>query len=280
MLRNKIPVSVIVVTKNEEDCLARCLSALSDFSEIIVVDSGSDDATCDIAASHGAQVFDYVWDGQYPKKRQWCLNALDLRHDWVFFVDADEVVTPDAAAEIAAVFDRGEPFESGFFVRARYVWRGVMLRYGLCNNKLCLFDKKRVEFPVIDDLGLSGMGEIEGHYQPVLKADNAAEGFGQIRASILHYAVDDEGDWEARHERYAMWEVGMNARHAWPRDPVKLREFMKRVFRAMPCRSLVAFVHCYIVKFGFLDGAAGYDFARSRMRYYRMISAVSKPSIN
>ena len=66
-----IPVSVIVVTKNEEKRLGACLEALSlgNFDDVRVVDSGSRDETCGIAAQHGAKVEDYIWNGKYPKKR-------------------------------------------------------------------------------------------------------------------------------------------------------------------------------------------------------------------
>ena len=128
---------------------------------------------------------------------------------------------------------------------------------------------------MVDDLGLRGMGEIEGHYQPVLKEDYAADSIGTLDAQMQHDAGADMRAWEARHQRYAMWEAGMNALGAWPRDPVGWREFLKRVFRAMPVRDVAAFLHCYVLKFGFLDGAAGLDFARSRGRYYRMIRRAS-----
>jgi glycosyltransferase involved in cell wall biosynthesis len=90
-----IPVSVIIVTKNEEKRLGACLEALSlgHFDDVWVVDSQSGDGTCAIAAQHGARVEDYVWNGKYPKKRGWCLEYLELAHDWVFFVDADEIVS-------------------------------------------------------------------------------------------------------------------------------------------------------------------------------------------
>ena len=84
---HKIPISVIVVTKNEERRVARCLDALSDFSEVIIVDSMSDDKTREIAATKGARVVQFTWNGQYPKKRGWCLAHLDTAHDWILWID-------------------------------------------------------------------------------------------------------------------------------------------------------------------------------------------------
>jgi glycosyltransferase involved in cell wall biosynthesis len=242
------------------------------FDDVWVVDSSSRDDTCGIALQHGVRIEDYIWNGKYPKKRGWCLEYLELAHDWVFFVDADEIVTLELLREVEAL-DLEHDERAGYFVRGRYVWHGRSLRHGLSNNKLALFNRRKIEFPVVDDLGLPGMEEIEGHYQPVLKAGFEAAEIGQLDAALAH---DIGTGWNARHLRYAMWEAGMNARGSWPMDPKPWREFLKRVFRRLPFRGAVAFVHCYVLKRGFMDGAAGFDFARSRARYYRMISDASK----
>lgn len=261
-----IPVSVIVVTKNESRCIAACLSALSGFDEIIVLDSASTDDTAAIARAHGARVENFVWNGLYPKKRQYALDHLDLCHDWIFFVDADEVITPALAAEITAL----DFTAAGYFVRGRYIWNGCALNHGLKNNKLVLFNRHKLTFPVIADLDLP-MGEIEGHYQPILKPQYAAAPIGQLRAELDHHAADTYDEWLVRHHRYAAWERGMNDRNAWPVDPLRWRQALKKLFRALPCRGTIAFLHSYILQRGFLDGRAGYAFARSRMVYYRMI---------
>lgn len=272
MPQNNIPVSVIVVTRNEEARIESCLKVLQGFKDVWVVDSGSLDKTCEIAQQCGVKVVDFAWNGAYPKKRQWCLDTLALAHDWVFFVDADEIVTDALLEEI-----RGLDFAAaGYFVQGRYVWDGQLLRHGLRNNKLVLIDRRKVEFPVVDDLDLPGMGEIEGHYQPVLRAGFEGENIGQLRATMVHDAGDDAQHWRARHMRYAAWEAGMNARQAWPQDPVLWRRIAKQIFRMLPFRGVIAFVHSYIFKCGFLGGMAGFDFAASRARYYVMIANASK----
>ncbi len=262
-----VPVSVVVAVRNESARIVRCLEALQSFDEIVVVDSGSTDGTQDLAGRSGATVVPYIWDGTYPKKRQWCLDHLKLRHDWIFFVDADEIVTEDLVAELQALFQNG-PTHDGYFVKGLYVAGGRVLRHGLSNNKLALFDRRRFAFPVVDDLGLEGMGEMEGHYQPMPKAGAS---IGCLRYGLLHEAY--EGDWDARHRRYAMWEAGMNARRAWPVDPDPRRQALKVIFRAMPFRPLAAFCHSYVWKRGFMDGVAGWRLARDRFRYYRMVRA-------
>lgn len=270
---NKIPCSVIIVTRNEEKNIVRCLSALKDFSEIIVVDSNSTDATQELAVQYGAQVINFSWNGLYPKKRQWVLDNLNLQNDWVFWVDADEVVSPDCVTEIARILSR-HPREAGFFVRGRYVWRGKTLRYGMMNNKIALMHKARMVFPVVDDLMIEGMGEIEGHYQPILL--QAGLTIGQVSSPLFHFAQDERGGWLRRHERYARWEADMTLRGCWPVDPVAWREFIKRAIRTSVFRGPLMFAYSYFWKLGFVDGSAGMDFAYSRWRYCRLIRQAIK----
>lgn len=265
-----IPISVLVATKNEEDNIARCLSALKDFAQIIVIDSHSDDRTCDISKALGAETILYQWDGLYPKKRQWCLETLDIYHDWVFWVDADEVVTEACIEEIQALFQVLRS-EAGFFVKGQYVWNGDVLRHGLHNNKLALINRKKIEFPVVDDLDIDGMGEIEGHYQPVRKAGFGGDVIGQIIAPLLHYAYEDGARWRVRHKRYAHWEAEMTKRDIWPKDPVLWREIVKRHLRTSVLRPYVVFLYSYVMKMGFLDGVKGYHFALSRKCYCDLI---------
>lgn len=266
VMPDKIPVSVLIVTRDAASHLPRCLAALSDFDEIIVIDSHSTDGTAAAARAAGAPVISYVWDGAYPKKRQWCLDHVPTRYNRVFFVDADEVVTPALTAEIRALDWRC----AGYFVRGRYVFDGTALRFGLVNNKLALFDRACFSYPVVNDLDAPGMGEMEGHYQPLPLARHAR--VGQVRAALLHYSGDDGPGWQARHENYAAWEAWMMARHAYPPEIGWRRRVSKYLFRHLPWRPALAFLHSYVVKGGFMDGARGFKLARSRFRYYRMVN--------
>ncbi len=262
-----IPVSVLISTKNEAGCLARCLAALSGFDEIVVIDSGSTDDTALIAQSFGARVVPFTWNGQYPKKRQWCLDQLVLAHEWVLFIDADEVMTPALSAEIAVILQA--PSHDGYFIEGLYVMNGQVLHHGIRNTKLVLFRRGTFSYPVVNDLDLPGMGEMEGHYQPVPVADARIAYLGN---PLFHYAYESGEDWQSRHARYAAWEAGMNQSSAWPADPVATRQFLKAIFRRLPYRGVIAFVHSYIYKRGFLDGVAGFSLARDRYRYYTLVA--------
>lgn len=263
-MQDKIQISVIVATRNEEKNLTRCLASLERFDEVIVVDSQSTDTTADIARSFGVLVMPFVWNGAYPKKRQWCLDHLRLKHDSLFFLDADEEATPQLCDEIAAL----DWSCAGYFIKGAYVINGRTLRFGLKNNKLCLFDRHKIHFPVVDDLDLPGMGEMEGHYQPVLKAGVAGP-VGSLRHPVLHHAMEDAARHDRRHEAYADWERGMRLRKAYPDDITPLRRLLKAGFNLLPARPLTAFLHSYVLKLGFLDGMEGFTLARSRLDYYK-----------
>ncbi len=269
---SRIPITVIIATKNEAHNMTRCLEALLDFDEIIVFDSNSTDETVEISQKYYARIENFKWNNQYPKKRQYALDNLDIKNDYVFFVDADEILTRDLVEEI-----RNLNFScAGYFVKGRYVGERKLLKHGLKNNKLCLFHKNRIMFPVIDDADIEAMGEIEGHYQPVLRAEYAQEPIGQLEAPLIHNAYEEPEVWLERHQRYAQWEAYMIANDLYPKDPNSKREKMKIFFRQLPFRNAIAFVHSYFLKFGFLDGVDGFKFARSRAKYYQLVNHALK----
>jgi glycosyltransferase involved in cell wall biosynthesis len=271
-MKRKIPVTVIITTKNESKRIEKCIVAMKEFDQIIVVDSNSTDDTRDLARARGAQIVNFQWNGRYPKKRQWCLDNLGslILNDWVFFVDADEILTPEIISELAQMDWTQNTKIVGYFVKGRYIFEGFPLQYGLQNNKLALLNRHKMHFPVVDDLGVEGMGEIEGHYQPVIKDEFAGHMIGQIKAPLLHDACDNLSAWHERHKRYALWEQGMDERNAWPAEASHKRTRAKRIFRALSpkARGFAAFCHSYLYRMGFLDGVRGYRFARLRAEYY------------
>lgn len=269
-LSASLPISIIICTKNEQNNIEHCLSSVAGFEDVIVVDSGSQDKTTAIAQQYGAKIVQYRWDGRYPKKRQWCLENLNTRYDWVFFLDADETITDEFMKSLYATFTRKDLDRyGGFFVKGRYIWKDTPLNFGLKNNKLCLLHKNRMRYPVINDLGNNTMGEMEGHYQPV-PVKGGPHQMGSIDGAIDHH-IENFFGWVRRHYRYAVWEDHMNTHDLWLDDPVPLRQSLKSLFRAVPCRSVFAFMHSYIFKLGFLDGKAGLDFAKKRALYYKLI---------
>ncbi|MBG78035.1 MAG: glycosyl transferase 2 family protein [Alphaproteobacteria bacterium] len=270
----KLPITVIITTKNEEHNIARCLKSLSDFEHIIVVDSNSDDQTQQIAHHHSATVIPFEWNGQYPKKRQYCLDhfAQHIHHDWVFFIDADEVMTPKLVSALRTIGQSEQAANiAGYFIRGQYIWKNKPLNFGLKNNKIALFNRHEMAFPAVNDLPASAfMGEIEGHYQPVLKEPFTTRRIGKLRPPLWHYACENINKWRERHQRYAAWEDYMDKHQAWPQEDNRMRARLKNLFKSMPApiKAITAFTHCYILCLGFLDGIAGLQFAWLRGSYY------------
>ena len=225
-VRPTIPVSVVVMTKNEAKNIGDCLARLADFSEVFVVDSGSDDGTVDIALAHGAHPVSFTWDGRYPKKKQWCLENLPFSHSYVLYVDADERMRPDLAREIRRAVDRSE--HAGWFIGLDYVWLGRVLRHGTTMYKLALFDRRRARFVEWNDLDASRMWEVEGHYQPVIDGPTTT-----LKCRLLHDDHDRLYDWFERHNRYSDWEAVVRVADAAPNEgetqPI-WRRMAKRLF--------------------------------------------------
>jgi len=274
-------ISVLIATLNAGQSIEGCLQSLAPhrdvFDEVIIIDSNSHDHTQSIAQQYNIPVISFQWNGEYPKKRQWILDHIESKNNWIFFLDADERVTEDFVQEIKQRVDLS-PDIAGYFIEGQYVVNNQLLRHGLRNNKLALFDRHKIEFPVVDDLHIPDMGEIEGHYQPVIKSADAMQRIGCISAPILHHAYDDRGAWHERHDRYARWEAHMIKGNLYPVDPIKWREYLKRLFRALPMRGAIMFFYCYIIKGGFLDGKAGFVFAKSRYDYYQRVACFLKRS--
>lgn len=266
-----IPVSVLIATKNEAGKIAACIDALQEFGEIIVIDSASRDKTVEIVRDKALPVVEFSWNGHYPKKRQWILDSVQTRYDWVFFVDADEIMTPELKNEIADIF-ANEPQAAGFYIKGLYKAGNKILKHGLSNLKLCLFDKTKLEFPIVDDLDIPGMGEMEGHYQPVLKAGYEGLKIGRLESFLIHDAYDDERAWIFRHQKYARWEAGMNMKKAWPSESASFRGRVKSLLRQSRFRPQIVFLTSFILFKGFLDGNEGFEFAERKARYYKLIS--------
>lgn len=260
-----IPISVIVITQNEELSLPDCLRSLDRFSEVYVVDSASTDRTLDIAEELGAKPISFVWNGVYPKKKQWALDTLPLSHDWVLFLDADERVSPALAAEFAAfVADPGSSVAMD--VRLRYSFLGKELKYGHLVEKRILINRRKCHFPPVQDLAVSNMWEVEGHYQPVCDGDIV------LAATRLDHHDDDPlFGYFSRHNRYSDWEAYLRLHPEVRRSVAESRSKQGKLFDRIPGKPLVFFLYAYLARQGFRDGKAGFHYAMALSFYYWQI---------
>lgn len=261
---SKIPVSVLIQTKNEALGIAECIDSMQDFDEIIVADSCSTDETAQIATAHGARVVNFDWNRQYPKKKQWMIEHAGARHDWMLIMDADERVTPEMRQEFR---DRADEMASGRYgayeIPIDYVFNGKLLKHGHKVYKRTLVDRRRTTYPTIDDLDAPGMGELEGHYQPTIDGE-----IGTFVGSIFHDDQDPIRSWFDRHNRYSDWEAYLVTHPEVKKQVDRQRTGGGQKFAKVPFKPLAFFVYDYVVRQGFRDGRQGFNYAFALSWYY------------
>lgn len=271
----RIPATVAVLTKNEELALADCLASVADFNKVYVIDSASTDATKDIAHQMGATVLDFDWDHQYPKKKQWALDHVESDTGWVLLLDADERVTPELSQELAAFLaDEARAGVHGAVdIPLLYEWQGRPLLHGHQVVKRAMVQRDRCRFPVVDDLAVANMWEVEGHYQP--QTDRPV---WRATAKLYHRDPDPLFDWFARHNRYSDWESYLRrSRH--DADVATLRTQRGARFARLPGKPIIFFLYAYLLKAGFRDGRAGLDYAIAQSFYYWQIDLKARAPV-
>lgn len=257
-----IPVSVLVPVREEEANIADCLSRLRWAGQIAVVDSQSSDRTVPLAQACGAEVYQFRYPSAgWPKKKNWALEVVPWRHDWVLVIDADERMTPELAREIAEVVRTADA--DGYFLKRRFFFMGRWIRhcgyYPVWNLRLFRRDAGRYER--IGELGDTESGDNEIHEHVVL----ASKQFGYLKHDLIHYAYPDLATWVEKHNRYSNWEAHAmvagyegGVKPSLLGDPVARRRWLKVRSRWLPGRPLWRFIYSYIFQGGFLDGRAGY----------------------
>jgi len=262
---SRVPVSVIVPVKNEAANLGRCLESVAWADEVWVVDSHSTDATAEIAASTGARVVQFEFAGAWPKKKNWSLENLPCSHEWVLLLDADETLPPNAEAEIRAIVTApGGP--DGYWINRRFNFLGRWLRHAYYPNwNLRLFRHALGRFEKLTD-SATDSGDVEIHEHVVVRGTTA-----RLRAEMDHYAFPSVASFIEKHNRYSNWEARVALDRAGGRGPqhtrVGARRWLRRLSLALPCRPLLRFLYVYVWQRGFLDGRAGYYFARLHATY-------------
>ncbi|MBZ5734896.1 glycosyltransferase family 2 protein [Nocardioides sp. TRM66260-LWL] len=257
-----IPVSVVVITKDEERAIHRCISSLGAYAEVFVVDSHSADRTAELATAAGATVVPFTWDGRYPKKKQWALENLPLAHDWVLYLDGDEYVTPEFDEEVRRVV--AAPEHAAYDVPLDYVFLGRTLRHGHKVRKRVLFDRRRCAWEPLDDLSVERPFEMELHVQPTV-----AGTIGVTDRSIVHDDLEPLTHYFDRHNRYSDWEAVLRQK-AERADAVE-RTARGKLWAKVPFKPLVFFLFSFVARQGFRDGSAGFHYALANSFYYWQI---------
>jgi glycosyltransferase involved in cell wall biosynthesis len=267
MSAEALPVTVVVPVKNEEKNLANCLACLQGFAEVVVVDSESTDATCDIARQMGIPVVTFRWDGRFPKKRNWYLRNYPIKTPWVLFIDADEYVSEAFKEELAQILP--DTSHVGFWLSYQNHFLGKPLNHGDDFNKLALFRPEAGEFEYINDQAWSGL-DMEVHEHPILKGST-----GFIKSIIRHEDFKGMRAYIDRHNHYSSWE----ARRYMSFLNENKQEWKTFIYRQKIKYYLMDtwllgpffFLYSFFFKLGFLDGKRGFIFSLCKMMYFLQI---------
>lgn len=220
-------LSAVLITRDCATTLAATLASLAFCDEIVVVDSGSSDATCQIAEDAGARLIRQDWLGFGPQKQ----FAVDqARHDWVLCVDGDEVITPalqeEIRKELAAPSHRAFEFPRCNRFLGRYLRHGE----GYPDLSLRLFDRRHARWS--DDLV---------HEKVITLGD-----VGRLRSDMLHHSEESLESYLAKQNRYTTLAAEALVTEGF--EPTATKLWLSPIFR---------FLKFYVVRRGFLDGGAG-----------------------
>lgn len=270
----KVPVSVLIPAKNEEENLPACLAHLERADQIFVVDSQSGDRSVEISENFGAEVVQFHFNGRWPKKKNWGLDNLPFRNEWVLIVDCDERITPELWDEIETAIQN--PEFAGYYINRRVFFLGKWIRHGGkypdWNLRLFRHAKGRYENLHTEEIRNTGDNEVHEHVMLDGKV-------GYLKSDMLHEDFRDLFHWIERHNRYSNWEArvyynlltGMKDNDTIGAnlfgDSVQRKRFLKKIWVRLPFKPSLRFFLFYVLRLGFLDGKAGYTYARLLSQY-------------
>lgn len=274
MTSSKIPVSVLIPAKNEEKNLPTCLESVARADEIFVVDSQSSDRSTEIVKSYGANLVQFYFNGTWPKKKNWSLDNLQFRNQWVLIVDCDERITPELWDEIAT--EIRAPNYNGYYINRKVFFLGKWIRHGgkYPDWNLRLFKHKEGRYENLKTEGVQNTGDNEVHEHVILTGN-----VGYLKNDMLHEDFRDLFHWIERHNRYSNWEARVYYNVVSGEgesgtigaslfgDAVQRKRFLKKIWVRLPFKPFLRFILFYFIQGGFLDGKAGYIYGRLLSQY-------------
>jgi len=224
-------ISAVIIAKNEEDKIRRCLDSLKSFaSEIVVVDSMSEDHTADICRDSGCRVFQREFDG-YGNQKQFAVDK--AVNDWVLSVDADEVLSSELQQELAGFAAKREPPFDAYKIPFSLVYMGRILKHSGVGHEthLRLFNRNKGRFttyPVHEGIVTSGST-------------------GRLKNRILHYSYRDI--------RHHIEKINIYTSQAAEGLVKKGKKYNPL---AVAIKFPLSFFTFYVIRGGLLDGYPGF----------------------
>jgi glycosyltransferase involved in cell wall biosynthesis len=274
-----LDVTALIAAKNEEANLDRCLKALEPAKRVLVLDSHSEDGTGDIARSHQAEVVQFDYSGGYPKKRQWALDSLDIGTEWVFLLDADEVVPSDLWSEIEEVLKA--PEHDAYLITKGFHFMGRRFDHGgFSHQAVLLFRTGSARFEELIEDPATAL-DMEVHER--LLVDGSV---GELQTPLIHEDYKGLESYIDRHNKYSTWEARLRRRYLeegsygdqsvqarFFGDAQERRRFLKKIAIRIPFEPLLWFLYHYVARLGFLEGKPGLIASQIRMHYISHVRA-------
>ena len=262
-------MTVIILTKNEETNIERCVRSVQGWvKRIVVVDSGSTDHTVEIARSLGAEVVNHEPFVDYGRQFNWAIDNTGIRTTWVFRLDADEVVTLELRTELEGLLAKHHDDDvSGFMMRYKVEFLGRYLKYGgfYPFQKITIFKYGKGRFEE------RAMGE------HIVLAEGRCV---NLRNDAIHHTLKTLDSYIDKHNWYAAREVQDYFDRRSGREnaildgqPEKAKKLRDGLYYRLPMflRAKLFFWYRYYLRLGFLDGTPGYIFAFMQAYWYRTL---------
>lgn len=264
-------ISVVILTKNEEQDLPACLKAISWCKDIHVLDSGSTDRTLKIATEYGAKTSFNKFES-FGKQRNFALHNLDLVNDWVLFLDADEIATPKFRLAVEKAIGDSNDNIAGFYCCWKMMLEDRWLKH--CDNfpkwQFRLLRKGRATFTDF------GHGQKEGEVSGEI---------GYIEEPYLHYSFSKGWtQWITRHNAYSTLEAVARIKNRPPllnifkKNSSTRNPALKSWLSLVPGWPLIRFFHAYFINLGFLEGVPGFIYS-TNMAYHEFLIQIKMREI-
>src|SRR5687767_14135143 len=232
----KVPISILIPIKNEAANLPRCLESVAWADEVFVVDSQSSDGSQRICEQCGATVVQFQFNGIWPKKKNWALENLPFKHQWVFILDADEVLPPETEAEFRRIVSDQAHATAGYWINRRFMFMGRWLKHAYYPNwNLRLFKHRLGRYEKLTDVNTAS-GDNEVHEHVIVQGPTA-----RVRVEMDHYAFPSIEVFVEKHNRYSNWEARVAIDHALTKSAARIQDSevellrrLKRVSQYLP----------------------------------------------
>ena len=254
----KYNVTVIIPTKNDFNNLKNCISKLNNFNQVIIVDSNTDLLTKNLVESYGYQYMYFNWNGNYPKKRNWALDNIEIHNEWVLFLDSDEFINEEFIVEMCHKLSN--TMHDAYVLNFTNFFLEKELRFGEKMKKIALIKKhlryERIEMIYKDNFDM----EIHEHPTGYIS-------LGSIKTNIFHQDFKGLSHYFYKHNLYGDWEA--NRLHSkLVIDTLTKKQRLKYKLLKSPFGCLLYFFYFYFFKLGFLDGLRGFIFISLKTYYF------------